>query len=170
MTTGMRKADQDTPEARVVRGTMPVQFLYTAGVAGKRFFQTVKTKGVFTATTCRQCEITYLPPRVYCEQCFADLSDAWSEVASTGRVHTFAVVHRDQHGQPLDPPQIVAYVRIDGTDGGLIGPVVRASPSQVQLEMPVEAVFRPSRERRGTLDDIVGFAPRSQFAPPRKRA
>ncbi len=155
--------------ARVVRGKMPVQYLYTTGVAGERFFQTVKVKGVFMATTCRECRITYLPPRVYCERCFADLSDTWSQVPSTGRVHSYTVVHQDQDGGPVDPPQIVAFVRMDGTDGGLIGRVLQTSLQEVRLDMPVEAVLRPPRERRGALDDIVGFALRQKSAPSRRK-
>jgi len=92
-------------EARVWHGTMPVQYLYTAGVAGERFFQTLRRKGVFAVTTCAECQVTYLPPRLYCERCFADLSEAWAEVAPSGRVHTYTVVHEDQDGRPLDPPQ-----------------------------------------------------------------
>ena len=165
----MRQAMKGTPSSRVVLGKMPVQYLYTAGVAGERFFRTVKTKGVFMATTCRECRITYLPPRVYCERCFADLSETWSQVPSTGRVHSYTVVHQDQDGQRLDPPQIVAFVRMDGTDGGLIGRVLQTSLPEVRLDMLVEAVLRPPRERRGTLDDIEGFAPRQKSAPPRRK-
>ena len=165
----MRQTIKDAPFARVVLGKMPVQYLYTAGVAGERFFQTMKTKGVFMATTCRECRITYLPPRVYCERCFADLSETWSQVPSTGRVYSYTVVHQDQNGQPVDPPQVVAFVRMDGTDGGLIGRILQTSMPEVHLDMPVEAVLRSPRERRGTLDDITGFAPFQKSASPRRR-
>lgn len=146
--------------ARVWHGTMPVQYLYTAGVAGERFFQTLRRKGVFAVTTCAECQVTYLPPRLYCERCFADLSEAWAEVAPSGRVHTYTVVHEDQDGRPLDPPQVVAFVRIDGTSGGLIGRLLHLRPQDVQVEMPVDAVLAPPRRRRGSMDDIAGFAPR----------
>lgn len=156
-------------QARVWRGRIPVQFLYTAGVAGERFFQTLRTKGVFAVTTCAECRITYLPPRLYCEQCFADLSDAWKEVAPTGRVHTYTVAHEDEDGRPADPPQVVVFVRIDGTDGGLVGRLLNVRPRDVRLELPVEAVLVPPRRRRGTLDDIVGFAARRDLPQPRRR-
>src|SRR2546428_5780592 len=115
-------------QARVWHGTMPVQYLYTPGVAGARFFQTLRRKGLFAVTTCAECHVTYLPPRLYCERCFADLSEAWTEVAPSGRVHTYTGVHKDQDGRPLDPPQVVAFVRIDGTGGGLIGRMLRLRP------------------------------------------
>lgn len=145
---------------------MPVQYLYTAGVAGERFFQTLRRKGVLAVTRCAECHVTYLPPRLYCERCFADLSGAWAEVAPGGRVHTYTVVYEDEDGRPLDPPQVVAFVRIDGTDGGLIGRLLHLRPQDVRVEMPVEVVLAPPRRRRGHMDDIVGFAPRG--APARR--
>jgi len=162
-----RKSITNVSQARVWHGTMPVQYLYTAGVAGERFFQTLRRKGVFAVTTCAECQVTYLPPRLYCERCFADLSEAWAEVAPSGRVHTYTVVHEDQDGRPLDPPQVVAFVRIDGTSGGLIGRLLHLRPQDVQVEMPVDAVLAPPRRRRGGMDDIAGFAPRRVL--PRRR-
>ncbi|MGH2398857.1 MAG: Zn-ribbon domain-containing OB-fold protein [bacterium] len=148
------------PEAaRTWHGTMPVQFRYTPGAAGLRFFQTLKQKGTFAATHCEECQQTYLPPRLYCEECFADLGGAWMEVPPRGRVHSFTLVHADREGSPLREPEIVAFVRIDGTDGGFVARLVNLRPADVHFEMPVEAVLLPPRRRRGTLDDIVGFAP-----------
>jgi uncharacterized OB-fold protein len=146
-------------EARVWRGTMPVQFRYTAGVAGERFFQTLRRTGEFSVTRCEDCRITYLPPRIYCERCFADLSDRWSPTSPTGRVHSYTVVHVDREGQPLKRPEVVAFVRFDGTDGGLAGRLLDVVLADVRLEMRVHAVLAPKRKRRGRLTDIVGFAP-----------
>jgi len=146
-------------EPRVWKGTMPVQFLYTAGVAGERFFQTLKRKGVFLATRCEECRVTYLPPRIYCEQCFADLSETWRAVAPVGRVHTYTLVQVDREGHPLPSPEVVAFVRIDGTDGGFVTRLLDVPPSDARIEMPVEVVLRPPRKRRGILDDIIGFRP-----------
>src|SRR5712692_2323809 len=164
----MRGSITNVGQARVWHGTMPVQYLYTAGVAGERFFRTLRQKGVFAVTTCAECQITYLPPRLYCERCFADLSEAWAEVAPSGRVHTYTVAHEDQNGRPLDDPQVVALVRIDGTSGGLIGRLLHLRPEDVRVEMSVAAVFVPRRRRRG-MDDIVGFAPRRVLPGSRRR-
>src|SRR2546427_4426376 len=146
-----RKSITNVSQARVWHGTMPVQYLYTAGVAGERFFQTLRRKGVFAVTTCAECQVTYLPPRLYCERCFADLSGAWAEVAPSGRVHTYTVVHEDQDGRPLDPPQVVAFVRIDGTSGGLIGPLPHLPPPEGDGEMPGAALPPPPRRARGRV-------------------
>jgi len=140
-------------------GNIPVQYLYTAGVAGERFFQTLRRKGRLAVTRCAQCQLTYLPPRLYCEQCFADLSDAWGDVAPQGHVHSYTTVHVDREGHRLPAPEIIAFIRIDGTDGGLVSRLLRVDLSDLRLEMSVQAVLAPLRRRRGTLDDLLGFSP-----------
>src|SRR2546425_4321355 len=144
-----RKSITNVSQARVWRGTMPVQYLYTAGVAGERFFQTLRRKGVFAVTTCAECQVTYLPPRLYCERCFADLSEAWAEVAPSGHVHTYTVVHEDQDGRPLDPPQVVAFVRIDGTSGGPTSQPLHLPAHAAQKEKPGDYIHAPPRPRPG---------------------
>jgi len=153
-------------EVRTWYGIMPVQFRYTPGAAGRRFFETLRRTGRFSVTHCAECRRTYLPPRLYCEECFADLSAAWSEVQPRGRVHTYTVVHRDPEGRPLPEPEVVAYVRIDGTDGGLVTRLRNIAPAEVRIDLPVEAVLLPARRRRGLLEDIVGFAPVGAAAGP----
>lgn len=145
--------------ARRWPGRMPVQFRYTPGSAGARFFQTLKTRGVFTATRCEACGVTYLPPRLYCERCFADLEQAWTEVAPRGRVHTVTVLHVDAEGRRLARPEVAAFVRIDGTDGGFVTRLLGVEPGQAQIGQEVEAVLLPARRRTGTITDIAGFAP-----------
>jgi uncharacterized protein len=154
--------------SRVWHGTMPVQFHYTPGVAGLRFFQTLKRKGLLAATHCDECAVTYLPPRIYCENCLADLSDTWRDVPGRGRVHTYAILHADREGRPLAHPQTIAFVRIDGTDGGLLTRLVDVEPSDVEIDMPVEMVLQPPRRRRALLSDIVGFTS-PQAAPAGRR-
>lgn len=158
------------PEARAWPGTMPVQFRYTPGAAGLRFFQTLKQRGTLAVTHCAACHTTYLPPRLYCEDCFVDLMDTWTEVAPRGRVHTFTVLHVDREGHVLREPVVVAFVRVDGTDGGLVSRLVNARPGDVRIDMPVEAVLLPARRRRGTLEDLVGFAPAGLPAVPSRPA
>jgi len=145
--------------ARTWYGAMPVQFRYTPGVAGLRFFQTLKARGMLAVTRCEACGRTYLPPRLYCEECFADLDGTWAEVPPRGRVHTYTVVHRDREGRRLPQPEILAFVQIDGTDGGLVTRLREVQPDAVRIGLPVEAVLLPRRARRATLDDIAGFAP-----------
>ena len=140
------------------RGDMPTLGRYTVGIAGERFFRGIKEDGRFLATVCLDCDTTYVPPRLYCEQCFAHL-DEWVEVEPVGRVHTFTVVHQSLDGDPLPKPRIMAFIHLEGTDGGLVHDLDEVEADEVYLGMMVEAVLRPKAERRGSVTDIRYFRP-----------
>jgi uncharacterized OB-fold protein len=139
-------------------GDMPTQGLYTAGIAGEKFLRAIKDDGRFLGSVCMDCDLVYVPPRLYCECCFAYLDD-WIEVLPTGRVHTFTVVHIDLDGRPLPEPRVMAFVQLDGADGGLIHFLDEVDPACVCIGMPVEAVFKEKAERRGSILDIGDFRP-----------
>jgi uncharacterized OB-fold protein len=144
--------------AKTWPGKIPLESLYTVGMAGERFFREIKDNGKFWGTHCPQCNITYFPAQLFCECCFEKLSD-WQEVATKGSVETFTVVHVDLDGQPLAQPQIVAFVRLAGADGGLIHFLGEVAPDEIYIGQPVEAVFKPQAEREGSILDIRYFRP-----------
>ena len=140
------------------RGDMPTLGRYTAGVAGERFFRSIKEDGQFLATVCPDCDIIYMPPRLYCEQCFAHLDD-WVEVEPVGRVHTFTILHQSLDGEPLPKPRILAFIHLEQTDGGLVHDLGEVEPDEVYLGMVVEAVLKAKAERKGSVTDIRYFRP-----------
>jgi uncharacterized OB-fold protein len=145
-------------QVRAWEGDMPTQGRYTAGIAGEQFFREIQENGRFLGTVCTSCGIVYVPPRLYCERCFAHLED-WVEVPATGRVYTFAVVHLDLDGNPLPEPRIMAFVQLDGADGGLVHYLGEAEPEDVCVGTRVEAIFKDKGERRGSILDIAYFRP-----------
>ena len=138
------------------RGDIPITSRYTAGIAGERFFREIKDHARFLGTRCEACGLTYLPPTMFCERCFAQLDD-WVEVSRVGTVFTYTVLHLDLDEKPLAEPDILAYVKLDGSDGGLIHRLGEVSPDQVEIGMRVEAVFKPEDEREGSILDIEYF-------------
>ena len=140
------------------RSDMPTEGRYTVGIAGEKFFREIKENGQFVATVCLDCDITYMPPRLYCEQCFAKLDD-WVEVDPVGRVHTFTLVHQSLDEEPLLKPRIMAFVHLDDTDGGLVHNLDDVEPEDIYLGMLVEAVFKEKDERQGSITDIKYFRP-----------
>ena len=98
------------------RGAIPVNYVYTTGRAGEAFFKALG-EGQLLATECRACRVTYLPPRIYCERCFARLEDGYTKVPAQGTVHTFTACHKRLDGTHADSPILVAVIRIDQTDG-----------------------------------------------------
>lgn len=139
-------------------GDMPTQGRYTAGIAGEKFFREIQENGRFLGTVCPLCGITYVPPRLYCERCFDQL-DEWVEVPPTGRVYTFTTVHLDLDGNRLPGPRIMAFVQLDGADGGLVHFIGEAQPEDICIGTRVEAVFKDKEERKGSIRDIAYFRP-----------
>jgi len=139
-------------------GAIPVNYVYTYGLAGEKFFRAVKDKGTFLATRCDECDVSYVPPKVYCDRCFAEL-DRFVDVGTLGFVETFTVTFKHMDGSERKEPRILAMIRIDGTDGGLIHYIEGIALDDVCIGMPVQAIFKPKNKRTGAIDDIIGFGP-----------
>jgi uncharacterized OB-fold protein len=140
------------------RGDIPITSRYTAGIAGERFFRAIKDSAQFLGTHCEACDLTYVPAAMFCERCFAELED-WVEVPNRGTVFTYTVLFRDLDDKPLDPPAILAYVKLDGANGGLVHYMGDVDLDAVHIGMDVEAVFKDAADREGSILDIVHFRP-----------
>lgn len=142
-------------------GEIPVNYVYTYGLAGEKFFRTIKDKGTFLGTNCAVCDITYVPPKIYCDRCFAKL-ERYIDVGTVGFIESFTISFKNMDGSDKDRPRILAMIKIAGTDGGLIHYLVGIPPDDIALGMPVQAVFKPKGKRVGSIEDIVGFGPVKQ--------
>jgi uncharacterized OB-fold protein len=146
--------------ARAVEGDLPFYSVYTVGIAGEHFFRALKDEGKILGTRCTECEATYIPGRLYCEQCFAQLNDeAWFDAGTTGNVHTFTVMHIALDGTPLETPRILAFIEIGETGSGLVHDLGDVDPNELFIGMNVQAVFKPIKERTGSITDIQHFGP-----------
>jgi hypothetical protein len=136
--------------------SLPVTSRYTFGVAGERFFRALKDEGTIYGAHCEECDVTYVPARIFCERCLAELED-WIDVGLTGEVYTFTFLFRNLDGTPREEPEIVALIRMH--DGGLVHRLGEVAWEQVAIGMPVEAVLKPNGEREGSILDIEYFKP-----------
>lgn len=136
-----------------IDGKVEVEYKWSAGIAGSRFFDELRANARIMGTRCPQCERVLVPPRIFCEECFVD-ADEWVEVQNTGEILTYAESYFGLQGQRLDEPWYVGIVRLDGADGGLFHRLV---PDQRPVEIGgrVEAVFAESR--KGHILDIEHF-------------
>jgi uncharacterized OB-fold protein len=148
------KPDPHAPQAWP--GNLPVTSRYTYGLAGERFFRLIKDEGRIYGTHCPQCDITYVPARAFCERCLSEL-DEWVDVGIQGAVHTFTQLWVDYDGSSLDVPRLVAFIKI--ADGGLVHDLVDVELEDVVIGMAVEAIFKKSEERQGSITDILHFKP-----------
>jgi uncharacterized OB-fold protein len=140
------------------RGDMQADYMYTNGVAGNRFFQHLKKKNTFLASRCPKCKKVYLPPRIFCEDCFCDIPDrGWHEVPAKGTIRLWTVATLNAHGEKLAAPQVIAFIDIDKTDSSMLGIVKTKNLDKDLFGQKVKAVLRPKSKREGTLKDILYF-------------
>ena len=139
-------------------GHMEPDYAYTLGIAGERFFNEIKENAKIMGTKCRKCGKIYVPPKIYCEECFEKIED-WVEVGNKGTVYTYTIAYLDEHGEKLEKPVVYAFIKFKNAFGGLIHKLGEVEPENVRIGMPVEAVFKPTVERKGTINDIKYFRP-----------
>lgn len=145
-------------DAKVWYDNIPLESEYTVGIAGEKFFRAIKDRGVIMGTVCPVCELTYVPPSMYCERCFTELEE-WVEVSAKGTVYTYTILTRSLDDQPLDEPEVLAFVELEGAHGGLVHRLGEANLKDVEIGMEVEIVFKPQQEREGSILDIAYFKP-----------
>ncbi|MFO7951562.1 MAG: Zn-ribbon domain-containing OB-fold protein [Bacillota bacterium] len=137
----------------------PVKNRYTAGVAGQWFFEELKDNGKIYGSRCKDCEITYVPPRLYCERCFKRLEKEkdWLDVGTEGELYSFTVVHKTKSGEEKEEPSLIAAVKI--ADGLLVHRLTGIKPEEAEIGMKVVAELKPQAERQGKIKDIKHFKP-----------
>ncbi len=148
------KPDAHAPSA--MYGDLPVTSRYTFGLAGERFFRAIKDEGKILGSRCEACGRTYVPAAAFCERCLAELDD-WVDAGTRGVVQTYTLLYANADGSPRESPEVVAFIRLG--DGGLIHRLGEVPAAEVTIGMPVEAVFKPPAERKGSILDIIHFRP-----------
>lgn len=150
---------QDTTQVGYWTGEIPLEYIYTYGRAGEAYFRNLMEKGTFLGARCEKCCITYVPPRTYCEKCFDRLEGKYVPVPNTGTVYTFTVLTKNLDGTHKERPVVMAMIRLDGTDGGVVHYLGDVDPWEVSIGMKVEAVLKPKKDRKGGITDITHFRP-----------
>lgn len=138
-------------------GNLEADYIYTSGVAGERFFVALRDEGRLLASRCTTCGLDYLPPRIFCEDCFSELTE-FVDVPRDGRVSATTVAHVDREGRRLARPEVWALVTFRGVRGGLVHRLLVA-PDRVRVGLAVRAKLKPKGARVGAITDIEGFGP-----------
>ncbi len=149
-----RRTPTDAP-TKEVRGGFPVHFHYTTGIVGEKFFYGLKD-GKLLANTCPDCSKTYLPPKMFCEDCFTELTDLdLKDLRQTGELVSFTQTFLDHRGEPLENPYYLGLVKVDGADTVFFHKLITSQ--KPSIGMKVKAVWND--ERKGSLFDLKGFEP-----------
>jgi uncharacterized OB-fold protein len=140
-----------------IPGELAVSFRYTPGVGNTAFFEALRDRGVFLGSRCDDCGVTYLPARIFCERCLAELEPA-SECGPGGELTSWTVARVDVDDRPLDEPVTYGSVRLDGADTVVLHRLIDLE-GDPEIGMRVRAVL--AKERIGSIFDVEGFAPAS---------
>jgi uncharacterized protein len=139
--------------ARRVQGGLPVAFHYTPGVGNTAFFEALRDRGVLLGSRCEACSVTYLPARIFCERCFAELF-ADTECGPGGTLESFTTGYVGIDGEPLDQPISIGLVKLDSADTVLMHRLIGDGPWRIGSR--VDAVINGART--GSILDLAGFS------------
>src|SRR5216683_6207613 len=144
-------------EARHWTDSIPLEFHYTAGVAGEEFRRELRDNGRFLVSKCSKCKSTYIPARMYCPSCFIEMKDQFP-IDKPAYVYSFTSVNRDRSGAETELPITVGLVKFEGVKGGIVH-FLEVDPDQISIGMKVAPSLKNSSERTGAITDIRAFKP-----------
>ncbi len=110
------------------------------------------------AAKCKNCKLSYLPPRLYCEECFEKL-EAWTPVKPEGEISSYTIAHVQSDGTRLREPRVLAFIKFDGLKGGMIHHLDNLGKRKIVIGMRVKPRFRPKPKRKGSITDLEYFEP-----------
>ena len=137
-------------------GEIQMNYKWSVGKAGQRFFTELRDNKRIMGTKCRKCERVLVPPRIFCEECFVEDME-WIELEPRGTLVTFGDCYFSTDGKRLKEPWMLGIVKIEGSDGGLIHYIKEAKTEDLKMGMPMEIVFND--KRKGDIFDIKYFRP-----------
>jgi hypothetical protein len=111
--------------------------------------------GEFWGTKCPKCGDKFFPPRVNCWNLDCNLEKTeWIKLAETGHVHTFTIAGWSGKSSLKRLPFVLAYVVVDGCKTAIANELRGLDPWDAEFGMPIQVVWAPKEERRGTVTDF----------------
>ena len=155
----------------IVEHRPDAKYSFSAGQAVSRFLEGLK-QGRILGKRCPRCGRVYVPPRSYCEYCFAPTAE-WVEVSGEGEVNTAVVSYISTFRERLEEPEIIAVIRLyaPGYTGkkdeyefpGIFHKLCGVKPEDVMsgrvIGMRVRPRWKPPERRVGSITDIECFEP-----------
>src|SRR5437867_13409787 len=117
-------------QARHWTDSIPLEYHYTAGVAGEEFRRELRDNGRFLVSKCSKCKSTYIPARMYCPDCFIEMKDQF-RIDKPGYVFSLTCVNRKRSGSDTYSPVPVGLVKFAGVKGGIIRLLAAEDPDSV---------------------------------------
>ncbi|MHA2503521.1 MAG: Zn-ribbon domain-containing OB-fold protein [Candidatus Kariarchaeaceae archaeon] len=145
--------DNHGAPTREIYGDFPVTFHYTAGIAGEKFLYGLKDQK-FLATYCGDCDFTYFPAKMFCEDCFKEFDESdWKELELSGELFSFTKVYQGHDGSKLDEPYFIGLVKVSGSSTTFFHRLVDIADPKIG--MAVKPVW--ATDRKANIMDLKGF-------------
>ncbi|OGQ34617.1 MAG: hypothetical protein A3F16_03175 [Deltaproteobacteria bacterium RIFCSPHIGHO2_12_FULL_43_9] len=144
----------DVNKLSQVKGSIPMEFHYTAGPGLDPFFQGL-LDGKLIGSYCPECEETFFPSRLFCEKCLTEQTKT-KEIPNVGIIESFTVVCEDRFGNKLKKRESLAMIRFPKVTGGLVHKL-QIPVDKVKIGQKVKAIFISPKERGGKITDIAWF-------------
>ncbi|MDH3442864.1 MAG: Zn-ribbon domain-containing OB-fold protein [Deltaproteobacteria bacterium] len=139
------------------RGEIPIASSYTSGLGGQIFFKALKDNGELVGARCAPCKQVYVPARIFCERCFAELTDQVT-VEPAGTLKSFSLCYVDHDGKRLKRPVAAALIQLEGATTVMLHRLLDVrDASSALIGRRVKAVIKPKSRRTGSILDIEGF-------------
>jgi uncharacterized OB-fold protein len=156
----LRDAELKADDAITFKWRPNAKYVWAAGIAYSRFLEELK-KGKIIGRKCRECGRILVPPRMYCDTCFR-ATDEWVYVKDTGTINTYSVSYLDADANRIKKPILVAVIDLDGATEGIgilhyVDP--KTKPEDLHIGMKLQAVWKPEKERTGSVRDILHWKP-----------
>jgi acetyl-CoA C-acetyltransferase len=138
----IKPTELDSTTAKAFPGEIPLEFVYTAGIGGGKFFDDLAA-GKLSGTWCPQCEVVHVPPTAFCELTMAtlDVQGGAREVQpGSGVVQSFTEVHEGRSGHLLEQPTVIAQVIFPEVVGSVFGILELDPDEDAYIGMPVGLV------------------------------
>ncbi len=130
------------------------RYIYTAGPLGTKWLEALR-EGVIKAAKCHRCGGTlFIPPKIYCPTCYSDVEEL-VDIDQVGYIDHYTVIYRNDNGERLKSPQILALVRFKNVLGGLLHYIDPNDLNKIRKGAKVKPVFK--EERKGSITDIKYF-------------
>ncbi len=145
-------------QARHWTDSIPLEYHYTAGVAGEAFRRELKATGRFLSAKCSKCKTVYIPARMFCPSCFMEIKET-APLEKAGYVYSHTTVNHNRAGEPINEPLTMALIKFEGVKGGIVHLLQADRPNSVSFGTKVVPILKDQGERTGALTDIIAFKP-----------
>ncbi|BCU66887.1 DNA-binding protein [Sulfolobales archaeon HS-7] len=145
----------------MIRYVPKAKYSYSAGQAQSVFLNGLKEKKIL-GTVCNKCKKVYVPPKMYCEECFKP-TDGWVELKDEGIVHTAIASFVSWTRDRLEEPIISGTIKLYGSERDYVFPGmfhrICTTYDKVRdmsiIGAKVKAVW--NEKRVGSIEDIQCF-------------